>query len=180
MDIALASAAELLPCDEALQEGATLPVETGVTGVTGVTGGAIAPHSSSSSRGQSRRAAAAVDKQQEEEQGQRKHQREAGAHEQQQEQGKSQQQQVPLFNVRASELWVLKACQTSGGLRDKPGKAADYYHTCYCLSGLAAAQHLPGGCVLGGEENVLQRTDPLINVVVEKLEAARQYFGDRR
>lgn len=31
-----------------------------------------------------------------------------------------------------------------GGLRDKPGKSPDYYHTCYCLSGLAQAQHASG------------------------------------
>lgn len=29
-----------------------------------------------------------------------------------------------------------------GGLRDKPGKGRDYYHTCYCLSGLSTAQHV--------------------------------------
>lgn len=37
-----------------------------------------------------------------------------------------------------------------GGLRDKPGKRRDYYHTCYCLSGLSIAQHMgrpPGAAV---------------------------------
>lgn len=38
-----------------------------------------------------------------------------------------------------------------GGLRDKPGKPADYYHTCYCLSGLASSQHY-SGVVLGGAQ----------------------------
>ena len=29
----------------------------------------------------------------------------------------------------------------AGGLRDKPKKPSDLYHTLYCLSGLSAAQH---------------------------------------
>lgn len=50
-----------------------------------------------------------------------------------------------LYNSRALQCWVLRACQQlKGGLRDKPGKPPDYYHTCYCLSGLSSAQHLPG------------------------------------
>lgn len=56
----------------------------------------------------------------------------------------------PLFNTRALQLWILRGCQQlKGGLRDKPGKSADYYHTCYCLSGLSAAQHMSGGSVVG-------------------------------
>ena len=44
-----------------------------------------------------------------------------------------------------------------GGLRDKPGKSADFYHTCYCLSGLSSAQHAsntvlgPPGVYVGNE-----------------------------
>jgi len=56
----------------------------------------------------------------------------------------------PLFNTHALQLWILRGCQQlKGGLRDKPGKSADYYHTCYCLSGLSAAQHMAGGSVIG-------------------------------
>ncbi|CAI7929391.1 unnamed protein product, partial [Closterium sp. NIES-54] len=71
-----------------------------------------------------------------------------------------------------------------GGLRDKPGKARDYYHTCYALSGLTAAQHshpvtLPhthapqqaaasmaqgvGGSVLGPVSNLLAVAEPRCN-----------------
>jgi len=32
-----------------------------------------------------------------------------------------------------------------GGLKDKPGKSKDYYHTCYALSGMSAAQNNPPG-----------------------------------
>jgi len=33
---------------------------------------------------------------------------------------------------------VCCQCKT-GGLRDKPGKGRDYYHTCYCISGASVA-----------------------------------------
>lgn len=47
-----------------------------------------------------------------------------------------------LFNRTALQEYVLIAAQAShGGLRDKPGKGADAYHSCYNLAGLSAAQH---------------------------------------
>ena len=56
----------------------------------------------------------------------------------------------PLYNTAALRLWLLRCCQSQrGGFRDKPGKPVDYYHTCYCLSGLASCQELSGaafGC----------------------------------
>ncbi|PHJ22770.1 prenyltransferase and squalene oxidase repeat-containing protein [Cystoisospora suis] len=40
------------------------------------------------------------------------------------------------------QYYILGCCQDPrGGLRDKPGKRADLYHTCYALSGLSVAQH---------------------------------------
>lgn len=86
---------------------------------------------------------------------------------------------APLHHHEALQLWVLRACQQlKGGLRDKPGKSADYYHTCYCLSGLAAAQQAPGARALGpgGRVNELAGVDPLLNVVTARCdEAARHY-----
>ncbi|GLB42943.1 putative terpenoid cyclases protein prenyltransferase [Lyophyllum shimeji] len=47
-----------------------------------------------------------------------------------------------LFNRTALQEYILYAGQhPAGGLRDKPPKNADSYHTLYCLSGLSAAQH---------------------------------------
>ncbi|KAM0790563.1 hypothetical protein ACM66B_004432 [Microbotryomycetes sp. NB124-2] len=47
-----------------------------------------------------------------------------------------------LFDRRALQEYVLYAAQAPrGGLRDKPGKHPDGYHTCYNLTGLSAAQH---------------------------------------
>jgi hypothetical protein len=47
-----------------------------------------------------------------------------------------------LYDPAALQRYLLVCCQDdSGGLVDKPGKNADFYHTCYCLSGLATSQH---------------------------------------
>ena len=80
-----------------------------------------------------------------------------------------------LYNARALQLWLLKCCQASkGGMRDKPGKPPDYYHTCYCLSGLSLSQHF-GGFVLGSPSNKLVKADPLCNVVELRLTEALEY-----
>ncbi|KAL4432008.1 hypothetical protein ABPG77_000275 [Micractinium sp. CCAP 211/92] len=86
-----------------------------------------------------------------------------------------------LYDAAALQLWLLKACQAlpRGGLRDKPGKPADYYHTCYCLSGLSSCQHY-SGIVLGGSQNRLARADPLCNVEAGRLAAAQSYFAARQ
>ncbi|KAI0306126.1 terpenoid cyclases/Protein prenyltransferase [Multifurca ochricompacta] len=47
-----------------------------------------------------------------------------------------------LFNRHALQEYILLAGQhPAGGLRDKPPKNPDAYHTSYCISGLSAAQH---------------------------------------
>ncbi|CAO3670689.1 unnamed protein product [Umbelopsis ramanniana] len=47
-----------------------------------------------------------------------------------------------LFDRDALQRYILICCQDErGGLADKPGVGPDYYHTCYCLSGLSTAQH---------------------------------------
>lgn len=49
-----------------------------------------------------------------------------------------------LFDQRALQEYVLLFCQNkTGGLRDKPGKTKDLYHSCYVLSGLSVAQNGP-------------------------------------
>lgn len=35
--------------------------------------------------------------------------------------------------TQTAVLLSLREQPPRGGLRDKPGKSADYYHTCYCL-----------------------------------------------
>ncbi|GAA5859481.1 hypothetical protein JCM1840_004634 [Sporobolomyces johnsonii] len=47
-----------------------------------------------------------------------------------------------LYDRNALQQYVTLAAQApGGGLRDKPGKPADAYHTCYNLSGDSSAQH---------------------------------------
>jgi protein farnesyltransferase subunit beta len=78
----------------------------------------------------------------------------------------------PLYNARALQAWLLLCCQVpEGGLRDKPGKPRDFYHTCYCLSGLSSAQHYGGCGVLGPPANLLARADPVLNVAAARLDA---------
>ncbi|GAA5846975.1 hypothetical protein JCM9279_006974 [Rhodotorula babjevae] len=49
-----------------------------------------------------------------------------------------------LYDRTALQQYIVLVAQApSGGLRDKPGKPADAYHTCYNLSGAASAQHAP-------------------------------------
>lgn len=76
------------------------------------------------------------------------------------------------YNARALQAWLLACCQApTGGMRDKPGKGPDFYHTCYCLSGLSIAQHTGGDGVVGPPANVVRPTDTLLNVEATCLEA---------
>ncbi|CAE8641653.1 unnamed protein product [Polarella glacialis] len=78
------------------------------------------------------------------------------------------------------QTYVFLACQTqSGGLRDKPGKSADFYHSCYALSGVSVSQHGVDGSlsVVGAASNLLERTDLYYNVLVEKAERKCAYFA---
>jgi len=47
-----------------------------------------------------------------------------------------------LFDKPMLQRYILLCAQdVNGGLRDKPSKPRDFYHSCYNLSGLALAQH---------------------------------------
>ncbi|KAL2505169.1 Protein farnesyltransferase subunit beta [Abeliophyllum distichum] len=91
----------------------------------------------------------------------------------------------PLFDNIALQHYILLCSQEEGGFRDKPGKNRDYYHTCYCLSGLSVSQYsctkdvesppLPGD-VLGPYSNLLERVHPLYNVVLDRYYEAHEFF----
>ncbi|KAJ1811851.1 CAAX farnesyltransferase (FTase) subunit beta [Coemansia sp. RSA 2598] len=53
-----------------------------------------------------------------------------------------------LYDRAALQRYILACCQNTkkgmGGLRDKPGKSPDLYHTMYCLAGLSLAQYYVG------------------------------------
>ncbi|CAL2269547.1 unnamed protein product [Prunus armeniaca] len=91
----------------------------------------------------------------------------------------------PLFDGRALQLYILLCSQEeNGGLKDKPGKSRDFYHTCYALSGLSVSQHiwsddeslLMPRAVLGPYSNLLEPIHPLFNVVLERYHEARDFF----
>ncbi|KAL3475651.1 terpenoid cyclases/protein prenyltransferase alpha-alpha toroid [Aspergillus californicus] len=60
-------------------------------------------------------------------------------------QGAADSQQNPIGNLYSREgltRYILGCCQAkNGGLRDKPGKHPDSYHTCYTLTGLSTVQN---------------------------------------
>ncbi|KAJ4973707.1 hypothetical protein NE237_006881 [Protea cynaroides] len=92
----------------------------------------------------------------------------------------------PLFHSIALQQYLLLCSQVQeGGFRDKPGKHRDYYHTCYCLSGLSVCQYswskradsspLPRA-VLGPYSNLLEPIHPLFNIVLDKYYEAHDFF----
>ncbi|KAG0368624.1 terpenoid cyclases/protein prenyltransferase alpha-alpha toroid [Gamsiella multidivaricata] len=106
-----------------------------------------------------------------------------------------------IYDRDALQEYLLVACQSKwGGLRDKPSKSVDYYHTCYCLSGLSVSQHqisfrhdlknIASGalsillwtesidklCVVGSAANVVEATHPVLNIRLDKIRKAFVYF----
>jgi protein farnesyltransferase subunit beta len=81
---------------------------------------------------------------------------------------------APVLDALQLHKYVLVCCQQpSGGLKDKPEKRPDLFHTCYCLSGLAVAQQRPGGPhLLGDARNLVQPVNPVYNVSARQLAAA--------
>ncbi|CAM0882823.1 unnamed protein product [Alopecurus aequalis] len=93
----------------------------------------------------------------------------------------------PLFHNIALQQYILLCAQVlEGGLRDKPGKNRDHYHSCYCLSGLSVSQYsamtgsdscpLPQH-MLGPYSNLLEPIHPLYNVVLDKYDEAHEFFS---
>jgi protein farnesyltransferase subunit beta len=82
------------------------------------------------------------------------------------------------FDHFALQRYVLLCGQSmTGGLRDKPGKGADLYHTCYCISGLSLGQWAVGG----GQEtlavNRLRAINPIFNLPVDDAERGLEWFA---
>lgn len=80
------------------------------------------------------------------------------------------------YDHHGLQRYLLVASRESAGFRDKPGKPADYYHTCYALSGLAVAQHEHPGSLLG--DVALPSVDVRFNACPGKVHKMRQYFGE--
>ncbi|XP_008801084.1 protein farnesyltransferase subunit beta [Phoenix dactylifera] len=93
----------------------------------------------------------------------------------------------PLFHTIALQQYILLCSQVlEGGFKDKPGKQRDFYHTCYCLSGLSVSQYSwskdAGACplptaILGPYSNLLEPIHPLHNVVLDKYYISHEFFS---
>ncbi|CAM8976567.1 unnamed protein product [Rhodiola kirilowii] len=92
----------------------------------------------------------------------------------------------PLLQSFALQEFILLCCQVpEGGLKDKPRERRDFYHTCYCLSGLSVCQHiwskklgsppLPRA-IRGPYNNLLEPVHPFYNVILEKYHEAHEFF----
>eukprot|EP00112_Aurelia_sp_Birch-Aquarium-sp1_P017910 Seg420.7 transcript_id=Seg420.7/GoldUCD/mRNA.D3Y31 product="Protein farnesyltransferase subunit beta" protein_id=Seg420.7/GoldUCD/D3Y31 len=90
-----------------------------------------------------------------------------------------------MFDQNALQQYILLGCQNfTGGLIDKPGKSRDFYHTCYCLSGLSIAQNFIGDNIsntkiVGPKKNLLKPTHPTYNICVDSAFDALEYFSKR-
>jgi protein farnesyltransferase subunit beta len=85
------------------------------------------------------------------------------------------------FDFASDELqrYILLAGQNiEGGLRDKPSKMRDYYHSCYCLSGLSVAQHSASSSTnrYADENNTVAETDVVLNIRVAAVNACLAHF----
>lgn len=83
-----------------------------------------------------------------------------------------------LFDEQKLQRYILLCAQEpTGGLRDKPSKPRDFYHTCYNLSGLSVSQHvLSNPDDLESNINVVQPTHPALNISITTALLVIRYF----
>ena len=100
-------------------------------------------------------------------------------------QSESNRRELSFDEVMLQRYILLCAQDVNGGLRDKPSKSKDFYHSCYNLSGLSAAQHSlepwPPVSTDGDKDskfnrlfgdvdfNIIGKTDPVINIRTERV-----------
>eukprot|EP00056_Hartaetosiga_gracilis_P011737 m.179494 g.179494 ORF g.179494 m.179494 type:complete len:372 (-) comp13569_c1_seq1:6938-8053(-) len=79
-----------------------------------------------------------------------------------------------LVNAEGLVKYVLGCCQMQHGLRDKPGKRQDYYHTAYCLAGLGALKFsFPSMPQLAH----VNETHPIYNIRPHQVDAMKKLFS---
>ena len=89
-----------------------------------------------------------------------------------------------LFDKPMLQRYILLCAQdVSGGLRDKPSKPRDFYHSCYNLSGLALSQHSGNGS-MSSQENFGHPTQskvavshPCYNLRLSRAKAVLEHFS---
>eukprot|EP01106_Pelomyxa_sp_JSP_P012329 TRINITY_DN33_c0_g2_i4.p1 TRINITY_DN33_c0_g2~~TRINITY_DN33_c0_g2_i4.p1 ORF type:complete len:153 (+),score=15.46 TRINITY_DN33_c0_g2_i4:150-608(+) len=86
-----------------------------------------------------------------------------------------------LFDTARIKEYLLLCCQdATGGLRDKPPKSRDLYHTCYALCGLSIIQHCPDGTInsaFGESDYILESMNAEHGIAQRKCEAALKHFS---
>ena len=109
--------------------------------------------------------------------------------------GNADEEGLSFDEVMLQRYILLCAQDVNGGLRDKPSKPKDFYHSCYNLSGLSVAQHALSSWPLTSFEadedndtkklnslfgdasvNILGRTDPVLNIRLERVVFAATQF----
>ena len=102
-----------------------------------------------------------------------------------------------LMDVPMLERYILLCAQeVSGGLRDKPSKQRDFYHSCYSLSGLSIIQHYGNGTDATAttansdsttnkpdwyghrSSNWVQQTHPCYNIRIDRVQHVLNHFRD--
>ena len=86
-----------------------------------------------------------------------------------------------LFDEGMLERYILLCGQEmTGGLRDKPSKRRDFYHSCYCLSGLSVAQSSVDESSMlsfGHDRQArVHATHPVYNIRIERAQAIYNHF----
>lgn len=86
-----------------------------------------------------------------------------------------------VFDEGMLERYVLLCGQdVNGGLRDKPSKRRDFYHSCYCLSGLSVAQSSSDeadSLSFGHDKYArVHATHPVYNIRIERAQAMVDHF----
>lgn len=105
-----------------------------------------------------------------------------------------------MMDSLALQRYILLCGQSvDGGLRDKPSKPRDFYHTCYCLSGLSLAQHYyntDDGSTSNNNSsndrnveiplvyghpiiNEVRKTDPCFNIGVDRVKNVNAFFDSQ-
>ena len=112
--------------------------------------------------------------------------------------GKANYHHEWLINQRAVQGYTLLCCQEkTGGMKDKPQKNPDLYHTCYSLAGLSIMQSksLYKGlyaenkyklknskkyqqCLSNKHTNRVKRVHPVYCLQHEKVKFAKTYFKE--
>lgn len=96
--------------------------------------------------------------------------------------GLANKKRVTWLDAEPLARYVLLCCQDEhGGMKDKPGKRRDQYHTCYSVSGLSLAQHrYDTSFELGqGKGKGVLEIDLIYPVEVNKLRKYRAFMQDK-